>query len=201
MTQEPVLPFVGALRAFSSIPCSPRKAYTVIVTHRTLTHALILVLASAFLSAIAEFFLVGRVIESMTILYLIEVPYSDIAWITNEFFIELARFAVMTLVAFLVVEGVSGSRKPFRRYLSAMGYFIPWSLLVSWTIFAVWQILSDATSASSFDFIYWVLYPPMLIWLLWLVGNAISAAGEVPVSVGVLAGLAAAFFSFVVPIL
>ncbi len=153
-------------------------------------------LVCALLSAIIEFFLVGRVLKPMTALYLIEVPYSDIAWITIEFFNEIARYSCMILFAFLTVDIVSKSGRTLGRYLSAIGHFIPWSLLITWTILILWYALSDATSGVGMAVAYLVLYPPALIWLLWLAGNAISVAGDVSFLIGALAGLGATVFSF-----
>jgi hypothetical protein len=191
--QEPALSFVAALKAFSSIPHSPRKAFRTIAAHRTLNQALILILSSALLSAIAHFFAGGHVLNFVTIFYVVEVPYSDLAWAMNEFVERLARVAGMVLIAFLIAATVSKSREPLGKYVSTIGFFIPWSLLVSRILSIAWSTLSDAFPESGFILIYFAIYLPAFIWLLWLLGNAISTAGSVPISDGVLAGLAILF--------
>ena len=187
------MPFTAALKDFFSIPYSPRKAFTAITAHRTLEHALILIFASAVASAVAQFSIVDREPDPLTILYLIEVPYSDIAWITSEFFSALTGFACTILIAFLIIEAISKSGEPIDDYISAIGHFIPWSILVSSTVLFVWYSLWDTGSFGAI-MIYGALSLPAFIWFLWIEGTAISVVGGVPLSTGVLVSLAAVFY-------
>jgi len=195
---ESRLPFFLVLRSFLSIPYSPRNAFRVIASHKSFNLALSLIVASAVIDVFLGILVEGHVMRRVTILYLMEVPYSDIAWAFAALTRRLVYIFGLVIVTLLVVEIAFRGRESPRRFVSTIGFYFPWSVLLSGLFVAATSPTLYNSSEAYVAVLFLIFGLILIIWMVWLLGTAISVAGEVSISRGIAAAIIAQIFASVI---
>lgn len=195
---ESRLPFFLALKSLLSIPYSPRNAFRVIASHKSLNLALSLIFVFAAIDVFLDLLYGGHVMRRVTILYLTEVPYSDIAWAFAALTRRLVYISGIVIVAMLIVEIAFKGKKSPRRFVSTIGFYFPWSVLISGLFVAAASPVLFNSSEAYVAILFLVFSMPLIIWMVWLLGTAISVAGDVSISRGIAAAIIAQIFASVV---
>jgi hypothetical protein len=151
---------------------------------------MVLILAFALESALWRTFFSSHVTKSMSLFYFAEIPYSEIVWAIGALLEEAMGILGMVFIAYLIARYSWRSDKSLIRYFSTIGFFIPWSILLSQVIQQLaYAYLENTFSGFAWPIFYFAIALPILIWLLWMLGHAISAAGEIHIWNGIAAGL------------